>query len=55
VAVSRIHDNKHYLSDVIFGAALGTTVGRAFALNYNKMDNNIVITPQMQLKFTFPL
>ena len=37
VAVSRIHDNKHYLSDVIFGAALGTTVGRAYALNYQQL------------------
>ena len=27
VATSRIHDNKHYLSDVIFGAGLGTAVG----------------------------
>jgi membrane-associated phospholipid phosphatase len=28
VAMSRIHDNKHYLSDVIFGAAVGTIAGR---------------------------
>jgi membrane-associated phospholipid phosphatase len=28
VAMSRLHDNKHYLSDVVFGAALGTVVGR---------------------------
>ncbi len=55
VAVSRINDNKHYLSDVLFGAALGSTVGRAFALNYNEIEDNIVITPYMQLKFTFPL
>jgi membrane-associated phospholipid phosphatase len=34
VAVSRIHDDKHYLSDVIFGAGLGTIVGRAFSLQY---------------------
>jgi membrane-associated phospholipid phosphatase len=27
VATSRLHDNVHYLSDVIFGAALGTAVG----------------------------
>jgi hypothetical protein len=26
--MSRLHDNKHYLSDVVFGAALGTVVGR---------------------------
>ena len=27
VATSRLHDNRHYLSDVVFGAALGTAVG----------------------------
>ena len=27
VAISRLHDNRHYLSDVIFGAALGTATG----------------------------
>jgi membrane-associated phospholipid phosphatase len=28
VALSRMHDNKHYLSDVVFGAAVGTIAGR---------------------------
>jgi membrane-associated phospholipid phosphatase len=28
VATSRLHDNVHYLSDVIFGAAVGTISGR---------------------------
>jgi membrane-associated phospholipid phosphatase len=28
VAMSRLHDNRHYLSDVVFGAALGTVAGR---------------------------
>jgi len=28
VAMSRLHDNVHYLSDVVFGAALGTAAGR---------------------------
>jgi membrane-associated phospholipid phosphatase len=28
VAMSRLHDNRHYLSDVIFGAAVGTIAGR---------------------------
>jgi membrane-associated phospholipid phosphatase len=27
VATSRLHDNKHYLSDVLFGAAIGTAAG----------------------------
>jgi hypothetical protein len=29
VASSRMHDNVHYLSDVVFGAAIGTVAGRA--------------------------
>ena len=28
VATSRLHDNRHYLSDVAFGAAVGTIAGR---------------------------
>lgn len=28
VAASRIHDHRHYLSDVVFGAAVGTIAGR---------------------------
>ena len=28
VAMSRIHDNRHYLSDVVFGAAVGSIAGR---------------------------
>jgi hypothetical protein len=29
VAISRLHDNRHYLSDVVFGAATGVIVGRS--------------------------
>lgn len=29
VASSRLHDNRHYLSDVVFGAAVGTIAGRS--------------------------
>ena len=28
VAVSRVHDNRHYLSDVMFGSAVGIIAGR---------------------------
>jgi hypothetical protein len=28
VAVSRLHENRHFLSDVVFGAAVGTIAGR---------------------------
>ncbi|MBO8130475.1 MAG: phosphatase PAP2 family protein [Candidatus Marinimicrobia bacterium] len=41
VGTTRINDNKHYLSDVIVGAMLGTLIGRSFAKNYN--DNLIKI------------
>jgi hypothetical protein len=29
VATSRLHDNRHYASDVVFGAAMGIAIGRA--------------------------
>jgi membrane-associated phospholipid phosphatase len=29
VAMSRLHDNRHYASDVIFGAATGVVIGRS--------------------------
>lgn len=31
VAFSRVHGERHYLSDVIFGAAIGITIGRTVA------------------------
>ena len=34
VAISRINDNDHYLSDVIIGAGLGTIIGRGFSKTY---------------------
>ena len=58
VAVSRMNDNKHYLSDVIFGAGLGTAVGRAFSKNYQKLEEtNIQVgfSSQMALKISVPI
>ncbi|MBC8346433.1 MAG: phosphatase PAP2 family protein [Candidatus Marinimicrobia bacterium] len=47
--MSRIHDNEHYLSDVIFGAVLGTAIGRGFGQVYKQNDSPIVgIVPQSQ-------
>lgn len=45
VALSRIHDNEHYLSDVLFGAGLGVALGRGFAETYRtyRMDKNPLI------------
>ena len=36
VGVSRINDNKHYLTDVLIGAGLGTVIGRGFAKTYRE-------------------
>jgi membrane-associated phospholipid phosphatase len=33
VAASRLFDNKHYLSDVVFGAAVGTIAGRTVTMH----------------------
>ena len=33
VATSRVHDNRHYLSDVIFGAAMGIAGQRTVMLH----------------------
>ena len=37
VAASRLHDNRHYLSDVTFGAAVGTIAGNA--VMHHQPDN----------------
>ncbi len=52
VALSRIHDNKHYLSDVIMGAGLGTAIGRGFAGSYVK--EYISVSP-VSLGISIPL
>ena len=36
VAASRIQSRRHYLSDVVFGAALGTVAGRTVAVSRSK-------------------
>ena len=36
VAISRINDNDHYLSDLVVGAGLGTVIGRGFAKTYRE-------------------
>ncbi len=51
VAASRIHDNRHYLSDVVFGAAVGTIAGRTvvhhaadyWAVNPVKLPGGVAI------------
>jgi membrane-associated phospholipid phosphatase len=46
VGFSRISDNKHFLSDVIFGAALGTAIGRGVAkIHKNECEGKFHIFP----------
>jgi len=43
VAISRINDNDHYLSDVIVGAGLGTLIGRGFAKTFHQFDSKPIL------------
>ena len=53
VAASRINDNKHYLSDVIVGAGLGTIIGRGFAKTYD--DYKIEKSNGLNFSISIPL
>ena len=44
VAISRLHDNRHYLSDVVFGAATGVMIGRTVTWHGR---NNYPIAPMI--------
>ncbi len=41
VALSRISDNKHWLSDVVSGAFLGAWLGRAAVVRNNKVSSDL--------------
>jgi hypothetical protein len=45
VAMSRLHDNRHYLSDVIFGAAIGTATGWTVVGRHGRDQYALVPTP----------
>jgi membrane-associated phospholipid phosphatase len=48
VAMSRLHDNRHYLSDVVFGTATGIIVGRAVTWHgRNNYPIAMVVGPNM--------
>ena len=42
VATSRVHDNRHYLSDVIFGAAMGIAAERTVTLHAGRYGVTVV-------------
>ena len=44
VGASRLSENRHYLSDVIFGATLGVLAGRQVTINFGK--TKFALTPQ---------
>ncbi len=49
--ISRIHHNKHYLSDVLIGAGFGIIIGRGFAKTYNRYKK----TSEFNLSVSFSL
>jgi membrane-associated phospholipid phosphatase len=45
VAASRMRSNKHYLSDVLVGAAIGVSAGRAVTIGSNGMKFDVGVAP----------
>ena len=45
VAFTRLSDNKHFASDVLFGAALGTSIGMATAQVHKKQNRKFSLIP----------
>jgi membrane-associated phospholipid phosphatase len=45
IAASRLNENKHYLSDVIFGAAVGIAAGRGVNLGHG--SKRMTVAPQV--------
>ena len=42
VGASRLHDNRHFASDVVFGAALGTAVGWTVVGRHGRSDYTLI-------------
>src|SRR5678815_4615111 len=45
VGTSRLHDNRHFLSDVVFGAALGTATGWTVVGRHGRSDYTLLPMP----------
>lgn len=45
VGMSRLHDNRHFVSDVIFGAALGTASGWTVVGRHGRSEYTLVPAP----------
>ena len=58
VAMNRIQDNKHYFSDVVFGAGLGTAIGLGYSQVYLKENKKLnvsfnLVKSEIQISGTF--
>ena len=53
VASTRINDNKHYLSDVVAGAFIGTWIGKSFSRQY-QLEWQISATGSPAISITIP-
>ncbi len=45
VALSRLHDNRHYVSDVVFGAACGIVIGRSVTWHGRNFYGSPMLVP----------
>lgn len=45
VAMSRLHDNRHYVSDVVFGAASGIVIGRSVTWHGRNFYGSPMVVP----------
>lgn len=61
VGVQRIHDNRHWLTDVVAGAVLGTVIGRGFGVAFRDEAEDPAVTLSardknvLQVNLVFPL
>lgn len=46
VAMSRLHDNRHFASDVAFGAALGVVIGRSVTFHGRNFYGSPMLVPR---------
>jgi membrane-associated phospholipid phosphatase len=45
VAMSRLHDNRHFASDVVFGAAMGIVIGRSVTFHGRNFYGSPALVP----------
>jgi membrane-associated phospholipid phosphatase len=43
--MSRLHDNRHFASDVVFGAALGVVIGRTVTFHGRNFYGSPMLSP----------